>query len=95
MAISTGNPVAWCITNGECEEAVWGEMVNRRGEISQDEANFLMDNVDFKAIAEEAADEFDDWFANGACYDDVISEIADLIREDAAYKKMIAERPSE
>lgn len=94
MPISTGNPVAFRIDDVMCEIAL--EQMAERGEISWDEVDFLADNVDFKSIAEGIADGFEDWFDNQSiCYSDVLDEIAVRVREDAAYKKMVAERQNE
>ena len=93
MPISTGNPVAFRIDDMMCEIAL--EQMAERGEISWDEVDFLTDNVDFKTIAEEIAGGFEDWFDNQSlCYSDVMDEITVHVREDAAYRKMIAERHS-
>lgn len=96
MPISTGNPVAFVIDDEMCEMAL--ERMEERGEISQDDWDFLADNVDFRSIAEGVATEFriGNWFVeNSISFSDVIDEIAVQVREDAAYKKMVAERQNE
>lgn len=94
MPISVGKYPIYTVDGDACQSVLdmllWGH------DITGEEYSFLEENCDWKTITRGAAKDIRAEFENSTTsLDELENCLLDYIYEDAAYKKMIAERQSE